>query len=228
MVKGVILTGGRGSRLAPTTEIYNKHVVHVYDRPMIHYPIQTLAQMGCEDVVIVGSPQGVGDIAETVKDGNQFGVEVEYRVQNEPNGVAGALKKAERSVSGMFMLILGDIYLDPAPKIQSKPTLFWNSYDYADQHSVWNPETDAIIEKPRYVSLGNRAIIAYQYDDRVFDFINGMTPAQSGELEIVDIHNYYRLLGAQFVEYAGYFSDMGTPNGLLRAAQHEQRKQNAR
>lgn len=221
-MKGVILTGGRGSRLAPTTELYNKHVVHVYDRPMIHYPIKTLAAMGCEDIVIVGSPNGVGDIAETVKDGNQFGVEVEYRIQNEPNGVAGALKKAERSVKGLFAMVLGDVYLDPAPVMQPTPTLFWSEYQYANQHSVWNPETDAIIEKPRYIELGNRAIIAYQYDERVFDFINSMSPAQSGELEIVDIHNFYRQQGAQFVEYDGYFSDMGTPDGLLRAAQHEQ------
>lgn len=224
-MKGIILTGGNGSRLKPTTEIYNKHVVHVYDRPMIHYPIKTLAEMGCTDVVIVASPNGAGDIASTVKDGSQFGLNVEYRIQNEPKGVGNAILSAEASgFSGVFPLMLGDCYYDPAPEVQAVPSLIWHDYTYANQHSVWNPEADAIIEKPRHINIGQRAVISYFYNDQVFDFIREMEAAPSGELEIVDIHNFYRANGANMIEYTGYFSDMGTPDGLLRAANHQQMK----
>lgn len=225
-MKGVILAGGNGTRIGETAEIYNKHVSQCYDRPVISYPLGTLRAMGCDRAVIVGSPKSIGDIAEYVKDGERFDLDVEYKVQAEPNGVAGAIDRVRGSVSGVFPLILGDCYYDPALPPQTEPTLFWHEFPYANQHSVWNPETNAIIEKPRYVDLGNRAIIGYYYDETVFDFIGGMTPAQSGELEIVDIHNFYRQSGAQLVEFTGFFADMGTPDGLLRAAAHEQEKRN--
>lgn len=194
---------------------------------MIHYPVQTLAEMGCSDVVIVVSPKGAGDIADTVQDGSQFGVNVEYRVQKEPRGVGNAIKQAQRSVerSSAFVLMLGDCYYDPAPPLRYDPTLFFHDYDFANQHSVWSPEANAIIEKPRVIDLGRRAVISYVYDGRVFEFIDQMEAAPSGELEIVDIHNFYLQSGAQLEEYTGYFSDMGTPDGLLRAAQHEQERQ---
>ncbi len=222
-MKGVILAGGRGTRIGLTSEIYNKHVSQCYDKPVIHYPLETLAAMGCDEAVIVGSPQSIGDIAGYVKDGEKFGVDVEYKVQAEPTGVAGAIGRAANSVTGVFPLILGDCYYSPALPIQEQPTLFWHEFEHATNHSVWNPETDAIIEKPRYVDLGNKAIIGYYYDDKVFEFVETMTPAQSGELEIVDIHNFYRSNGAQFVEFNGFFGDMGTPDGLLRVANYIQK-----
>lgn len=220
-MKGVVLTGGNGSRLMPTTEIYNKHAVHVWDRPMIHYPLRTLAEMGLEDVVIVASPTGAGDIARTVKDGSDFGLSVEYRIQKAAIGVGNAIKQAQKSVDGNFVLMLGDCYYDPAPPLNTHPTLFWHNYEFADQHSVWSPNADAIIEKPRVVNLGKRAIISYVYNEEVFDFIDQMEAAPSGELEIVDIHNFYMMNGAVMQRYDGFFSDMGTPAGLTRAAMHE-------
>ena len=82
-------------------------------------------------------------------------------------------------------------------------------------------EADAIVEKPRYMDIGRKAIIGYYYDERVFDFIDQMKPAHNtNELEIVDIHNFYRQQGSQFIEYNGFFGDMGTPKGLLRVANH--------
>lgn len=223
----VILTGGNGSRLSPTTELYNKHAVHVYDRPMIHYPVRTLAAMGCEDVTIVVSPKGAGDVAESIKDGSDFGINVNYRVQKEPLGVGNAIKQAQPDVArcSSFVLMLGDCYYDPAPPLRHEPTLFWNNYEWANQHSVWNPEANVIIEKPRGIDLGRRAVISYVYDNQVFDFIDQMEAAPSGELEIVDIHNFYLHGNANLEEYIGYFSDMGTPDGLLRAANHEQTRQ---
>lgn len=224
-MRGVILAGGNGTRIGETAEIYNKHVSQCFDKPVIAYPLKTIAAMGCDQAVIVGSPKSIGDIARYVKDGERFGIDVAYKVQAEPTGVAGAIERAKDLVSGVFPLILGDCYYDPALPVQTSPTLFWHNYNWANQHSVWNPEANVIVEKPRYVDLGKRAIIGYYYDTTVFDFIEGMSPSQSGELEIVDIHNYYRNSGADFVEFDGYFSDMGTPEGLLRAAQHEKERQ---
>lgn len=220
MSEGIVLAGGSGSRMRPVSEAYSKAMVTVYDRPAIEYPLTTLKEMGCDSAVIVASPQSIGQIAGYFQEGDRVGLDLTYRIQAEPRGVADAISKAKGLVSGVFPVLLGDVYVTPAPQPQLEPTLFWTDTELAKNHSVWHPETDAIIEKPRLVDLGNRAIIAYYYDQRIFEFIDSMTPTQSGELEIVDIHNYYRQLGAKFVEYSGYFGDMGTPDGLLRVANH--------
>lgn len=226
-MKGVILAGGAGTRLRPATEVYPKCMALVYDKPMIHYPLQTLAGMGCDSVVIVGSPDGIGAIAKAYKDGEEVGMDLEYKVQNKPGGVAQALARVATSVSGIFPLALSDCYYSHPPRPLNRqdprPTLFWHEFEYATEHSVWNPETNAIIEKPRFVDLGKRAIISYYYDETVFEFISQLRPAHnSGELEIVDIHNFYREKGADMVEFQGFFADMGTPDGLLRAANYIQ------
>lgn len=220
-MRGVVLAGGAGTRLRPATEVYPKCMALVYDKPMIHYPINTLKDMGCDSAVIVGSPDGIGAIAKAYKDGSEHGIDLIYKVQNKPGGVAQALGRVAGEIKGLFPLVLSDCYYSPAPPQQEQPTLYWHDFEYGDAHSVWHPESDAIIEKPRGVDLGKRAVISYFYDDQVFDFIKTMQPAHgTGELEIVDIHNFYRREGAQFVEYQGYFADMGTPDGLLRAANH--------
>ncbi|GEM_PF-3542672 len=222
-MKGVILAGGSGSRMRPATEAYAKSAALVYDRPMIHYPLTTLREWGCDTAVIVGSPSGTGDFAKMLKSGVDYGLDIEYKVQDEPGGVAQALARVENSVDGVFPLVLGDVYHDPAPPKQDEATLFWVSperYPNVDQHSTWYPEI-GIFEKPRLVKIGRGAIISYFYDERVFDFIKKMKPAHAtNELEIVDIHNFYRGEGAQMVEYTGWFGDMGTPEGLLRVANH--------
>lgn len=223
-MRGVLLAGGNGSRLRPATEVYPKCLAVVYDKPMLHYPLKTLAEMGCTDVVVVASPDGTGAISKAFKDGTEYEMDLTYRVQREPNGVGGALIRAEGFVEGVFPLMLSDMYHDPAPRPYhwDRPTMFWKDYEFANEHSVWSPEADAIIEKPRHIDLGKRAIIGYCYDERVFDFIKQMQPAHNThELEIVDIHNYYRNL-AEMVEYTGFFADLGTPDGLLRGAIHAQ------
>lgn len=222
-MKGVILAGGSGSRMKPATEAYAKSAALVYDKPMIHYPLTTLRDWGCDTAVIVGSPTGAGDFAKMLKSGADYGLDIEYKVQDEPGGVAQALARVESSVEGVFPLVLGDCYYDPAPPRQDEATIYWVSperYENADQHSMWYPEIGAF-EKPRLVKLGKGAIISYFYDERVFDFIKTMKPAHgTGELEIVDIHNFYIREEAQMLEYTGWFGDMGTPEGLLRVANH--------
>lgn len=218
--RGVILAGGSGSRMRPITEAYSKAMLTVYDRPAIEYPLNTLREMGCDSVVVVASPQSIGEIAEYFQEGERVGLDLIYKVQSEPKGVADALNKAEGLVYGVFPLLLADVCISPVLERQTQPTLFWTETDLANNHSVWNPEANIIVEKPKHIDLGKRAIIGYYYDHQVFDFFDSMSPAQSGELEIVDIHNFYREQGAQFVEHTGFFGDMGTPNGLLRTANH--------
>lgn len=223
-MKGVIFSAGEGTRLRPVTESYNKSMALVYDKPMIHYPLTTLREMGCDSVTIVSNPLGLGMITQYVKDGEAFGMDAEYKVQDKGTSFAEAIGKL--SVEGVFPFMLGDCYYDPAPPPQTEPTLFWKNYKFANQHSVWSPEANAIVEKPRQMNLGRRAIISYYYDERLIDFVKSFKPeAGGGALEIVDIHNFYRENGAQMIEYSGFFSDMGTPDGLMRAAQHEQGRQ---
>lgn len=215
---GAVLAGGSGSRLRPMTEATSKAMVTVFDRPALEYPLNTLREMGCDSAVVVASPESIGQIANYFKEGERVGLDLTYRIQSEPRGVADAISKTRELVSDPFPLLLGDVYVDPPLPAATEATLFWHETPLAKNHSVWNPEQNTIVEKA--ANLGNRAIIGYYYDDRMFEFIEGMTPAESGELEIVDIHNFYRELGAKFVEYSGFFGDMGTPRGLLRVANH--------
>lgn len=222
-MKGVLFTAGEGTRLRPVTESYNKGMALVYDKPMIHYPLTTLKEMGCDAVTIVSNPLGMAAITQYVKEGEAFGMDAEYRIQAPGTSFAKAIGKLKLKDEGVFPFMLGDCYYNYPPKAKTPntPTLFWHEFEYANQHSVWNPETDAIIEKPRIVDLGKRAIISYLYDERVVEFANSFKPEPgTGQMEIVDIHNFYREHGADMVEYQGYFADMGTPDGLLRASNY--------
>lgn len=217
--RGVILAGGEGTRLRPATGLYNKHIALVYDRPMISYPLETLKNMGYEKATIISTPKGVGEISQYVQDGEAFGLDVEYKatVQTTTPGTLGRV-----SIEGVFPMILGDCYYDPGIPRQSEATLFWHNYETAENHSVWSPEADAIIEKPKFVDLGKKAVVGYFYDERIFEFIEREKPT-----EIVDLHNFYRREGAQKLEFEGFFGDMGTPDGLLRVANHIKDKNGA-
>src|SRR5258708_16896232 len=158
-MKGVILAGGEGTRLREHSAGKNKHTVEVGGRPMITYPLRTLGAIGCEDVVIVTSPTGLEDIKEIVGYGTDFNVDVTYRIQKEALGTANALQQAEHDINGLFPLICGDVFLDPTPKRVHEPTLFYNEYEFGDQHTVWVPEQNALIEKPpAALGLGKKAI----------------------------------------------------------------------
>jgi len=216
---GVILAGGKGTRMRPATELYNKHAIWVYDRPMIYYPIQTLKDMGCTAIQIVSSPEGVGDIAKLVEDGSQFEVDVTYKIQREADGMAGALGVSNVQ-DELFPVVCGDCYYDPSPAMPDKPSCWWSEVEFAKNHGVWNPETNQIIEKP-IRDIGRRAVIGvYVYDQRVYDVIRQLKPSARGELEITDINNWYLRNGGQILEHGGFFGDMGTTDGLLRVANY--------
>lgn len=221
-MKGVILAGGEGKRLGLP---YNKHVAPVYDRPMIYYPLESLREMGCDSVIVVSGPRGLSHVIEAVGDGSAVGLNIEYKMQpTEAGGTPEALAAAENGLKGVFPVLCGDVYFDPAPPKSEVPALVYNQYERANEHSVWDPETNEIIEKP-IKDIGKRAVVAYWLDERVFDFIRTLKPSERGELELVDIYRYYLENGAEMIEHKGFFGDMGTPDGLLRVANHIKEKQ---
>lgn len=220
MKEAVILSGGKGTRLSGASKFYNKHLALVYDRPMIEYPVQTLMDMGVEHAKIVSDPVGVQTMFRTYKY-NINGLDVFYETQYKPLGAADALGRT--SIKGTFPVLCGDVYFDPAPEPSDRPTLYYHEFEGAQNHSVWNPETNTIVEKP-IRDIGRRAIVAYYYDDRVYNVIKTLEPTERGELELIDLHNWYLQNGAEVKEYKGFFGDMGSPDGLLRVANHEANK----
>lgn len=213
-MRGVILAGGRGARLGDTTRVVNKHLLPVYDEPMIYRPIATLRAMGCDDILIVTSPEAVGDFATLL--GSSF----TYRVQEQPDGVAGALALAERFVGvGLFLAILGDQYFAAAPPMPTRPTVYVSEVDRPQDYGIYDPEQQRIVEKPTD-PVGRLAVTGlYVLDETAFDVVRGIEPSGRGELEISDVTNWYlqhEHLNVRPVD--GTWCDMGTPDSLLRAA----------
>jgi glucose-1-phosphate thymidylyltransferase len=172
--------------------------------------------MGVNHAQIVTSPAGQAEMFRNYRDAIN-GLDVSWHVQRHPNGSADALGCT--ALKGVFPVLCGDVYFDPAPEPSHKPTLYWTELETADQHSVYDPKENIIIEKPQR-DIGKRAVVAYFYDERVYDIIPQLEPTERGELELIDLHNWYLNNGADVREYKGFFGDMGTPSGLLRVANH--------
>lgn len=215
---GAILAGGEGTRLRPLTEVANKHLLPVYDKPMIYYPIETLKEMGCDQIILVSGGNNIGGFAELLKDGQGLGVDITYRVQPEAGGIAQALGCVAGFTSGLFPVILGDNYFSKAPKMPEKPTMYTSHVPDPERFGVY--QGGIIIEKPERPESNQAVTGLYVYDDRVFDMLIGLEPSARGELEITDVNNEYLKLGAEVVELSGYWKDMGTFDSLNEVANH--------
>jgi len=215
---GIILAGGNGTRLKPLTEIVNKHLLPVYKKPMIEYPIQTLVDMGCDEIIIVSGGNNIGGFAEYLGSG-KYDLKFTYKVQAEAGGIAQALSCVEGLVTnGLFPVILGDNYFAKAPKMQSEPSIFVKKVVNANRFGVYSG--GKIIEKPS-VNIGNEAVTGlYIYDTQCFDFIKSLKPSARGEYEITDINNRYLEMGMNVVSYKYHWSDMGTHDSLLETAEY--------
>lgn len=215
-MRGVILAGGRGTRLGDTTRVTNKHLLPVYDRPMIYYPIATLRAMGCDDILIVTGGENVGGFAQLLGSG------FTYRVQDRPDGIAGALAQAEGYAGrSPFPVILGDNYFATAPTMPDNPAIYTSRTDRPEAFGVYDPQAEQIVEKPKDPPSDLAVTGLYVFDDQVFDVIRTLKPSARGELEITDVNNWYLSHGLMDVHRAeGMWSDMGTPDSLLRAALH--------
>ncbi len=230
-MKGVILAGGTGSRLYPLTRITNKHLLPVYDRPMIFFPIQTLVDAGIRDILLVTGGQDAGDFLRLLGNGKDFGLKhINYTYQEGEGGIADALRLAEHFADGQrICVVLGDNIIER--KIIAAREKFERHTCGAHiiLKEVLDPERfgvpvfegDRIIrieEKPREPKSRYAVIGIYMYDETVFDRIRKLKPSRRDELEITDVNNQYLEDGTlTYSVLDGWWTDAGTFDSLRRA-----------
>jgi glucose-1-phosphate thymidylyltransferase len=233
-VKGIILAGGNGTRLDPLTRVTNKHLLPVYDRPMIFYPIETLRQMGIREVMVILGGKSVGDIVELLADGHGLGVDLTYRYQRGALGIAHAIGLTRDFVGpDSFCVVLGDNILRGTP-LASVASDFEASdfgagtllYRVPDPERFGVAEFDAeerlvgFEEKPEQPKSDLIPIGVYFLRAGAYDVISTLSPSGRGELEITDVLNYYIPDNKLFWrEYEGEWSDAGTIESLQAASE---------
>ena len=233
-MKGIVLAGGTATRLYPLTIVTNKHLLPIYDRPMIYYPIETLARMGIREVMVIVGGKSVGDVVELLADGSAFGIDLTYRYQPGALGIAHAIGLARDFVgSDAFCCVLGDNILrgpalaDVASTFEGGPygagTLLYRVPD-PERFGVAEIGPDGHIigfeEKPAHPKSDLIPIGVYFLRPDAFEVIDHLRPSGRGELEITDVLNHYipdRRLYSPV--YEGHWTDAGTVPSLLRAAE---------
>ncbi len=232
-MKGVILAGGLGTRLHPLTKITNKHLLPVYDKPMIYYPIKTLINAGIEDILIVTGGNDAGDFLRLIGNGKEFGLKhINYTYQEGEGGIADALSLAEFfAEKENICVVLGDNIIEK--NIRSAVKAFKRQKrgakimlkEVPDPGRFGVPELDGdrvvrIEEKPKFPKSKYAIIGIYMYDNTVFDIIKTLKPSDRGELEITDVNNTYINRGEMTWEILdGWWTDAGTFGSLLKASQ---------
>ncbi len=231
-MKGVILAGGLGTRLWPCTKITNKHLLPVYDRPMIFYPIRAMLNAGIDEVLIVTGGNFAGDFLQLLGNGKEFGLkDLHYTYQDGEGGIADALRLAEDFADGgSLCVILGDNIIER--NIRAVADAYRQQHDGArillkrvpDPHRFGVPvfEGERIVrieEKPREPRSDLAVTGIYFFDNTVFDMIRTLKPSDRGEFEISDVNNLYIDRNAlQWSELEGWWTDAGTFESLLRAS----------
>ena len=227
-MKGVVLAGGLGTRLYPLTHATNKHLLPVFDRPMIYYPIQTLVHSGIDEVMVVTGGPHAGHFLAVLKNGLQLGLKhLEYAYQESEGGIAQALALCEDFADGQSIaVILGDNTTDadigPAVRgFERGARLFLKKVSDPERFGVpvfdSNRRIVRIEEKPKAPKSNYAVTGLYIYDNKVFDYIRECTPSGREELEITDVNNLY-IGGSEldWVELEGFWSDAGTFESLYR------------
>jgi glucose-1-phosphate thymidylyltransferase len=232
-MKGVILAGGLGTRLYPLTKVTNKHLLPVYDKPMIYYPIQTLINAGIDDILIVTGGNNAGDFLRLLGNGKEFGLKhINYTYQQGEGGIAEALGLAEFFAAGeKICVVLGDNLIEKNirraveafRKQKGGAKILLKEVPDPQRFGVAELEGDRIVrveEKPKEPKSNYAVIGFYMYDGTVFDVIKTLRPSGRGELEITDVNNRYiekRLMTWDVLE--GWWTDAGTFESLLYANQ---------
>lgn len=231
-MKGVILAGGLATRLYPLTHATNKHLLPVYDKPMVFYPIQTLMSAGIKEILIVVSGPHAGDFIKVLKNGKELGLtHLEYAYQENPQGgIADALSLSEDFADGgPISAILGDNTTDAdiknavasftdgalifLKKVRDPKRFGVPRFDPADSSKIIE-----IVEKPSQPPSDFAVTGLYIYDNKVFDYIRDCKPSPRGELEITDVNNFYIKSGQlTWAELEGYWLDAGNFESLLAA-----------
>lgn len=231
--KGIILAGGAGSRLYPLTLVASKQLQPVYDKPMIYYPLSTLMLAGIQDFLVISSPQDTPRFEELLGDGSRWGIQLRYKVQNEPNGIAQAFLLGEEFIDHEpVSLILGDnIFYGRMGLNEIVSNFDGGAKVFA--YRVHDPERYGVVE---FDELGNVLSLEekpanpkshyavpglYLYDDKVVELAKGLQPSARGELEITDLNLAYKARGELMVEKLGRgiaWLDTGTHTSLLEAS----------
>jgi len=230
-MKGVVLAGGVGSRLSPLTKVTNKHLLPIYDKPMIYYPIQTLVNAGIQDILIVTGGKSAGEFLRLLGNGKEFGLKhVNYTYQEGEGGIAQALGLAEFFADGQpICVVLGDNIIETNVckaaedfRKQGKGAkIILKQVPDADRFGVAEIQGDRVVgieEKPKAPKSNLAVIGIYFYDATVFEKIKRLKPSGRGELEITDVNNFYIQEGTLTYEMLdGWWTDAGTFESLLHA-----------
>lgn len=232
-MKGVIVAGGLATRLRPLTWVTNKHLLPIYNKPMIYYPLESMARSGLTEILLMTSPDHAGDFANLIKSGEDFGLNVYYGIQKNPSGgIANAISYAEDFAEGEHILVLlGDnIFgfnlkrdVDRFQKRKKGAMIFGiemstESKQYGVIEVDKSGKVITIEEKPEKPKSSVAQTGIYMYDDRVFDFIRQLKPSARGQLEVTDLNNFYVSEGTMECGMLHWWIDAGTSHDeLLRA-----------
>jgi len=231
-LKGIVLAGGKGTRLYPLTKVTNKHLLPVGKYPMIYHPILKLKQAGIANICIVTGKEHMGDVVNLLGSGRDFGLQFTYRVQEEAGGIAQALSLAEGFVgSSRCVVILGDnIFEDKIVqqvrkfvKQASGARVLLKEVSHPERFGVAEIKGNKLVsieEKPLHPKSSYCVTGIYMYDSNVFKWIKRLKPSKRGELEITDVNNTYIMNNEMTYDFlSGWWSDAGTFASLARASE---------
>jgi glucose-1-phosphate thymidylyltransferase len=230
-MKGVVLAGGTGSRLLPLTKVTNKHLLPVFDKPMVFYPLETLVNAGIKDVLLVTGGKNAGEFLRLLGDGRTLGLErLNYTYQEGEGGIAQALDLAERfAEGGPICVVLGDNIIEmnicrAVERFRQQPRgakILLKQVPDAERFGVAEIRGEHVVsieEKPKKPKSDFAVIGIYLYDGSVFQKIKRLKPSGRGELEITDVNNFYIEEGTlTYEKIDGWWTDAGTFDSLLRA-----------
>lgn len=230
-MKGVVLAGGKATRLRPLTKVTNKHLLPIYDKPLIYYPLQAMAKAGVKDVLVITNPEHAGHFIQLLGSGREFGLKLAYELQEEAGGLSQAVGLAESFVGNDKMLVLlGDnifthdlrASVERFSAEEKGAVIYGVEVEHPEHYGVIEMDGERVVgieEKPAVPKSHIAQTGIYMYDERVWDFIGNLSPSARGELEITDLNNIYVQEGTMRCETLdGYWIDAGTSHDELLSA----------